>query len=69
MYEARIFCSGAECDEEIEVFVEDLRELDRFACECGYGFVVLSISEVELDRPAEVTRLIRCGDEHWPLAA
>ena len=50
MWIARIACSGAECDEEIDVVVEDLDELDRLACRCGYGVVVISVGEAELAR-------------------
>ena len=50
MWMAHLLCSGRECTEEIEVVVDDLDELDRIGCTCGHGFVVLSISEVELLR-------------------
>ena len=48
---ARLTCSGAECEAELELVVEDLAELDRLAeglCDCGYGMGVLAVSEVEL---------------------
>ena len=48
MYLARIVCSHGECTEEKELIVESLDELDEGACPCGYGFVVVSVSEVEL---------------------
>ena len=48
MYLARIVCSHGECTEERELLVESLEELDEGACPCGYGFVLLSVSEVEL---------------------
>lgn len=48
MFEARIICSGADCEEELEVLIEDLSELDGLVCECGYGFELLWITQVEL---------------------
>ncbi|HEX6780996.1 MAG TPA: hypothetical protein VF125_03090 [Solirubrobacterales bacterium] len=41
----RVACSG--CDEETEVVVEDLDDVDREACPCGYSYVVLSVSTFE----------------------
>jgi hypothetical protein len=51
MWLARIACTGAECDEELEVVVEELDDLDRLACRCGYGFVLISLGEAELVTP------------------
>jgi len=48
MYLARIVCSHGECTEEKELIVESLEELDEGACPCGYGFVLISVSAVEL---------------------
>ena len=48
MWLAHVICSARDCTEELELVVDELDELDRFGCDCGYGFVVLSISEVEL---------------------
>jgi len=42
---ATLICS--DCSEEREVVVNTLDELDGFPCECGYGFVLLRISEAE----------------------
>jgi hypothetical protein len=47
---AKIICSDPECYEEIEVPIDRLDELDGFNCECGYGFVLASVSE--LNEPA-----------------
>jgi hypothetical protein len=46
----RIGCSG--CPEEVDVLVADLDEVERLNCECGYDWVLLSVSEAELSRPA-----------------
>lgn len=48
---AHIICSGRDCLEELEVVIAELDELDRLGCDCGHGFVLLSISEVELVTP------------------
>jgi hypothetical protein len=45
---ARMLCSDPECAEEREVVIAELAELDRVCCECGFGLVVTSISEVEV---------------------
>ena len=43
---AKLVCSDPGCDEEIEISVKRLTQLDEFACECGYGFVLESVSEL-----------------------
>jgi hypothetical protein len=48
MWMAHIICSGRGCTEEREVVIDELEELDRIGCTCGHGFVLLSISAVEL---------------------
>ena len=48
MWIAQVLCSGQECTEEIEVVVESLDELAGLACDCGYGFMLVRVSEVEL---------------------
>jgi hypothetical protein len=48
MWIAHILCSGRDCTEEREVVVGDLDELDRIGCTCGHGFVLLTVSAVEL---------------------
>lgn len=49
MWQVTIVCSS--CAEESEVGVEDLEEVEREACACGYCFVVLSVAEFE---PVEI---------------
>jgi hypothetical protein len=46
MFLVHINCSA--CPEEDEIVVDDLDELFGLGCECGYGFVIESVSEVEL---------------------
>jgi hypothetical protein len=45
---AALICSDAACGEEREAFVDALEELEGYLCECGHGFVLLRVSEVEL---------------------
>lgn len=45
---AHMICSGRGCLEELEVVVDEVGDVDRFGCVCGHGFVLLSVSEVEL---------------------
>lgn len=40
-----VVCS--DCGEETEVVVNDLDDVEREVCECGYGFVVVSVAEFE----------------------
>ena len=46
MFIARIVCSDAACTEELEVMVERLDDLERYLCDCGHGFVLLTVSEL-----------------------
>jgi hypothetical protein len=54
MFLVTIVCSDPECSEEREVAVPDLDAVDGYVCECGHGFVVISVSE--LDQPGGVLR-------------
>lgn len=45
MFQVLIACSS--CAEEDEVLVEDLDQVDREVCPCGYSYVVLSVSGFE----------------------
>ena len=58
MFIARIVCSDAACTEELEVMVESLDELDRYLCDCGHGFVLITVSELsEAPEPGVVVSL------------
>jgi hypothetical protein len=48
MWLARIVCSGQSCTQELELVVDELDELDGISCDCGYGFVLLEVAEIEL---------------------
>lgn len=39
----KVTCS--DCSEEEELVVDDLDDVDREVCRCGYNFVVLSVAE------------------------
>jgi hypothetical protein len=39
-----VMCSDPRCVEEREIAVGELDELDEHLCDCGYGFVVVSVS-------------------------
>jgi hypothetical protein len=45
VWQALIVCSS--CAEEVEVVVEDLDDLERQVCTCGYSCGVLSIATFE----------------------
>lgn len=45
MWQVTVVCSA--CAEEVEVEVENLDDVDREVCECGYSFVVLSVAAFE----------------------
>lgn len=45
MWQVRVVCS--DCAEENEVLVEDLDDVEREACPCGYSYVLLSVSSFE----------------------
>jgi len=51
-----VVCSDPECVEEREIAVEDLDAIEATVCDCGHGFVVVSVSE--LDEPSRTGSLI-----------
>ncbi len=44
---AKIVCSDPGCDEEHEIAVNRLMQLEGFVCECGSGFVLTAVSELQ----------------------
>lgn len=46
MLELTAICSDEDCAEEIVVQVGDVRELDRFMCECDCTLVLLRAAEI-----------------------
>ncbi|HVY95920.1 MAG TPA: hypothetical protein VHA54_03065 [Solirubrobacterales bacterium] len=45
MLQALVVCSS--CGEEAEVVVEELDDVDREVCPCGYSYVVVSVAGFE----------------------
>lgn len=45
MWQVLVVCS--DCAEEAEVLVEDLDDLEREVCACGYSYVVLAVADFE----------------------
>ena len=67
MFQVTIVCSS--CAEESDVVVEELDDVGREVCPCGYSYVVLTVAEfepVEI-KGGEVIQLRRRDDQ--PLAA
>lgn len=59
MWQLTVACSA--CKEENEVVIEDLDEVDREVCPCGYSYVVLSVASFEpvYAEQAEIVKLPR----------
>lgn len=47
MWQVLVVCSDSNCAEERELNVEDLDDVEREACPCGYSYVVLTVSSFE----------------------
>jgi hypothetical protein len=45
MWQVAVLCSG--CAEETEVVVDDLDDVEREVCPCGYSYVALSVASFE----------------------
>jgi hypothetical protein len=43
----KVVCSDPGCAEEGEAVVRDLDDVDASLCECGYGLVVVTVSEID----------------------
>ena len=43
---AKIECSDPGCQGELELVIEDLDELFGLVCDCGYGFMLSTVSEL-----------------------
>jgi hypothetical protein len=52
---ARMLCSDPGCADEREIVVAELAELDAACCECGFGLIVTSISQVEVGSASQWT--------------
>jgi hypothetical protein len=60
MFLVTIVCSDPECIEEREIAVDDLDAIEGYVCECGHGFVVVTVSE--LNEPPQAGSLIPLPD-------
>jgi hypothetical protein len=49
MLQVTIVCSS--CAEETDAVVENVEDVEREVCECGYSYVVLSVADFE---PVEI---------------
>ena len=47
MWHVEVVCSDPRCDEELELWVEDLEGIDRAICACECGVVALRIASFE----------------------
>ena len=58
----KVVCSDPECIEEREIAVEDLDQIDASVCDCGHGFAVVAVSELDQGaRPGSVVSLPERG--------
>jgi hypothetical protein len=58
MFLLTIICSDPDCFEEREIAVDEIDAVDAYACDCGHGFVVVTVSEVsEQARPGSLVSL------------
>ena len=53
---ATLVCSDPDCERDLEIVIEDLDELSGLVCECRFGFVLSSVSELR-DEEAKVVSI------------
>ena len=58
---ATLVCSDPDCDEELEIVIEDMGELAGLVCGCGYGFVLSTVSELANEEAKVVSIQFRRG--------
>ena len=58
---ATLVCSDPDCDDELEIVIEDMDELAGLICECGYGFVLSTVSELANEEAKVVSIQFRQG--------
>ena len=66
---AKIECSDPECEGDLEIVIEDLDELFGLVCDCGYSFVLTTVSELRPDDAKVVSIQFRQGRALRKLAA
>ena len=62
-----VLCS--DCAEEAEVAVEDLDDVEREVCPCGYSFVVLSVASFEAEYAEDGELVVLAPRDNLSLAA
>lgn len=67
MWQVTVLCSG--CAEETEVVVGDLDDVEREACPCGCGYVVLSVASFEAIYAEDGELVVLVPRSDLPLAA
>jgi hypothetical protein len=58
---ATIVCSDPDCDRDLEIVIDDLDELAGLVCDCGYGFVLSTVSELRPEEAKVVSIQFRQG--------
>jgi hypothetical protein len=58
---AKIDCSDPACEGQLEIVIEDLDELFGLVCECGYGFMLSTVSELAPEDAKVVSITFRQG--------
>jgi hypothetical protein len=41
-----VMCSDPDCFEEREIVIDDLQAVETHVCDCGHGFVVITVAEL-----------------------
>jgi hypothetical protein len=52
MWEVKVVCSDPDCAEEIQLWVEDIEEVDAEVCACGGCVFLVSVASFEPLVPA-----------------
>jgi len=74
MFEIDVTCTGPECGEEFQVWVDDPDEVDAVVCDaCGHSVVTLRVAVYEPERPVLLSHVRAArrsrGREPDPIAA
>jgi Zn ribbon nucleic-acid-binding protein len=58
MFEIDVTCTGPDCEEEFQVWVEDLDEVEAAVCDsCGHAVVTLRVAAYEPELPVLLSRV------------
>jgi hypothetical protein len=47
MFQVELVCSDPRCDADLTLWVDELGEVEAFACECDHGLVTVRIEGFE----------------------